>query len=382
MAKILNNRGNRIYQGKMKRGKIKIFLFSVAFIAILSVFFPVFAFELDLEKRVFECTLKNGMKVLLMERHTSPTVSCFIRFKAGAVDEKTGNTGIAHFLEHLKFKGTKTLGTKNYNEEEKILRKIDNVAVKRDALVLEDAKKNKEEIERLNVKLKELQKMLKNYVIKDEIFSIYSKNGATGFNATTGQDITSYMISLPSNRLELWLTIESDRMLNPVFREFYSERDVIMEERRQTIDSKPHRKLLEHFLATAFIAHPYGIPVIGWSGDMEFLCKQEVVKFNKTFYAPNNAVVAIVGDINIHHTLFLLKQYFEKIPARKLPPRVITKEPVQLGERRIKVALDAKPKLIMGFHKKTIPDFEDYVFDVIDSILSRGRTSRFYINLI
>jgi predicted Zn-dependent peptidase len=366
----------------MKSKKTKIFKFLVTFALIPFIFHPVFAIELDLEKRVHEFTLANGMKVLMMERHTSPTVSFIIRFKVGAVDEKTDNTGIAHFLEHLKFKGTKTIGTKNYNEEKKILDKIDEVAIKRDTLILEDKAENKEEIEKLTVKLKGLQKKLKNYIIKDEIHSIYSQNGAVGFNAFTSQDLTSYVVSLPSNRLELFFVIESDRMLNSVLREFYSEREVIMEERRQTLDSKPHRKLLEHFLATAFMAHPYGIPTIGWSEDMKSMSKEKVSEFNKTFYAPNNSVIAIVGDINVNNTLSLLKKYFERIPAQKLPRRVVTKEPVQLGERRIKVAMDANPNLIIGFHKKTIPAFEDYVFDVIDSLLSRGRTSRFYKNLV
>jgi predicted Zn-dependent peptidase len=171
-------------------------------------------------------------------------------------------------------------------------------------------------------------------------------------------------------------------MLNLVFREFYSERDVVMEERRQMNESQPGGKLFESFMATAFIAHPYRRPIVGWGSNIKFLSKEATERFFKAYYAPNNAVVAIVGDIDPQELLGSIKKHFERVPSHKLPPPLSIKEPEQKGERKIKVNYDAKPRLIIGYHKPTLPEHDDYVFDVIDGLLSSGRTSRLYRRLV
>jgi predicted Zn-dependent peptidase len=336
----------------------------------------------SLEGRVKEFTLRNGMKVLMMERHQSPTVALYIRFRVGAVDENLGMTGTAHLLEHMLFKGTKTLGTKNYAEEEKILTRIEYVAMALDAERAKGETGDPALRKHLEETLQELQKEHKKWVIKDEIESIYSENGAVGFNAMTSADSTTYVVNLPANRLELWARIESDRILNPVLREFYSERQVVMEERRQSIDSNPERKLIEQFLATAFIAHPYGRPIIGWPSDLAYLEKRATEQFFRTFYSPENTVLTLVGSLEIDSTLLLLRKYFERIPRQILPPPLRTREPEQMGERRIQVMADAKPQLIIGFHKPNPPDPDDAVFQVIDGLLTTGRTSRLYKKLV
>lgn len=349
---------------------------------LLTLLLADLAQAISLEGRVKEYTLGNGIKVLLLERHQSPTLSLYIRFRVGAVDENVGMTGTAHLLEHMLFKGTKTLGTKNYSEEEKILARIDSVATALDAERMKGEKADQDYLRYLEKTLQDLTDEHRKWVIKDEIESLYSQNGGAGFNAMTSADTTTYLVNLPSNRLELWARIESDRLLNPVLREFYSERKVVMEERRRSYDSKPERKLMEHFLATAFLAHPYGRPIIGWPSDIPYLDKPATENFFRTFYSPANTVLTVVGDLDPEGTLAVIKKYFERIPPQVLPPPLRTQEPEQLGERRIQVVADANPQMIIGFHKPNPPHPDDIVCDIIESLLSNGRTSRFYRRLV
>ncbi|MFB3926168.1 MAG: M16 family metallopeptidase, partial [Syntrophales bacterium] len=351
-------------------------------VAFLYLFAAAQAFSYDLEKNVHAYTLENGLRVLILERHISPTVSLYIRHRAGAVDEISGRTGTAHFLEHLMFKGTETIGTKDYRAESKILASIIEVG---NALDLEKGKGDKADprkIEALKKRLSDLQKREGSLVVKNEIDRLYTENGGVHMNASTGHDLTSYYVSLPSNKIELWARIESDRMMNPVFREFYSERDVIREERRQTIESVPERMLVEQFMAAAFIAHPYRKPIIGWPSDMEYLGFDYVRDFFKMHYAPNRTVIAIVGDVSAASTMELIRRYFGKIHSQKEPPSHITEEPKQTGERRVELVYDANPSIAIGYHKPALPSFDDYVFDVIEVLLSRGRTSRLYSTLV
>ena len=335
-----------------------------------------------LEEKVIEHTLKNGMKLLMVERHTSPTVSAWIRFRVGSVDERSDERGIAHLLEHMLFKGTTTLGTKDYAAEKPILDRIEQTAQK---LMAEKARRenaDKVRIADLEKQLAGLEADASKYVIKDEFFELYSKNGGTGYNAFTSRDGTTYLISLPSNKLELWASIESDRMQNAVLREFYTERAVVMEERRRSYDADPESKLWETFVASAYLAHPYGQPTIGWMSDIENLSRTKAEQFFHSYYAPNNSIVAIVGDINPTATIALVERYFSAIPPGKLVGPVSAEEPQQGGERRIELVAESEPTLILGFHKPAINAPDDYVLDVISMILGNGRTSRFYKGLV
>ncbi len=335
-----------------------------------------------LEEKVVEHTLKNGMKLLMVERHTSPTVSAWIRFRVGSVDERSDERGIAHLLEHMLFKGTTTLGTKDYVAEKPILDRIEQTAQQ---LMAEKARRgaaDKARIAELEKQLAGLEADASKYVIKDEFFELYSKHGGTGYNAFTSRDGTTYLISLPSNKLELWASIESDRMQNAVLREFYTERAVVMEERRRSTDADPESKLWETFVASAYLTHPYGQPTIGWMSDIENLTRSKAEQFFRSYYAPNNSIVAIVGDINPTATIALVERYFGGIvPGKQVTP-VTAQEPKQGGERRIELVAEAEPTLILGFHKPAINAPDDYVLDVISMILGSGRTSRFYKNLV
>lgn len=335
-----------------------------------------------LEERVREHTMKNGMKLLMVERHMSPTISAWIRFRVGSVDERSDERGLAHLLEHMLFKGTRTLGTTDYAAEKTLLDKIEETA---QLLMLEQAKRDKGDAARIAELRKELDRLeaaAGKFVVKEEFAQIYAKNGGAGYNAFTSRDGTTYLINLPSNKLELWAVIESDRMRNAVLREFYTERNVVMEERRRSAEAEPMGKLWEAFLATEFVAHPYGQPTIGWMSDIEYLSRTKAEAFLHKYYAPNNAIVAIVGDINPEATIALVERYFGAIPPRTPVSPVMVQEPPQSGEKRLEVVGDAEPQILIGFHKPTYPNPDDYVFDVIDMLLTEGRTSRLYKKLV
>ena len=341
-----------------------------------------FVFGLSLEGQIEEFNLENGMKVLILERDFAPVVSLSMRFKVGAVDEFEGETGTAHLLEHMLFKGTETLGTKNYEEEKKILEALDVLAVKIDQEMQKGDQADQDSLAAWREQLQALQQEHKNWVIKDEVSGLYSQNGAEGLNASTSYDVTTYKVSLPANRIELWARIESDRMANPVLREFYSERDVVREERRQREETSPDGKLMEAFLKTAFAEHPYRRPIIGWDADLKYLQRDKVEQFFRSYYSPNNAVVTIVGAVNPDEIMEIMERYFGDIPPQEIVRTVERKEPEQLAERRVEVEFDANPHVMIGYHKPTLPHFDDYVFDVIDILLSTGRTSRLYKTLV
>jgi predicted Zn-dependent peptidase len=336
----------------------------------------------SLEERVVEATLENGMKVLLLPRHQSPTVSLSMRFLVGSAQEEDGKSGLAHLLEHMLFKGTSTLGTKDFRAERPLREKIESVAGELDRERLKGEAGSPARIRELEKELEALQEEARRYVVKDEIDSLYTSHGARGFNASTGVDLTTYTVSLPANRLGLWARIESERLLDPVMREFYSERDVVVQERLQSYDTNPSRKLSSLLLTTAFRAHPYRRPVIGWRGDVDYLRREEAERFFRRWYTPGNAVLAAVGDFEPRELLAMLQSRFSSLPQGETPAMRLPVEPEQEGERRAVLRMDAQPELMMGFHKPTLPAREDYVFDLIDGLLSEGRTSRLYRALV
>jgi predicted Zn-dependent peptidase len=359
---------------RMKQIRYLLILFLVALHGIASA--------QDLSDRVVEHTYPNGLKLLMIKRDTSPTIAPYILFKAGSVDESDDTRGIAHMLEHMLFKGTKTIGTKDYEKEKVVLTEIDRIG---DALDMERAKRTRadaDKIAELEEALKAQQELAKEWIVTGEYTEIYTQHGSTGFNAGTSVDYTIYTVELPSNKLELWAMLESDRLKNAVLREFYVEREAVKEERRMRVDTRPGGKLYEQFIAAAFTAHPYGIPIIGWPSDIAMLNRRKAEEFFRVHYAPNNSVMVIVGNIEIDETIALIEKYFGDMQSQPLPPEVTTEELPQEGERRVEVEFDAEPQLMIGYHKPTLPHFDDYVLDFISAILSDGRTSRFYKNIV
>ncbi|WP_447600659.1 M16 family metallopeptidase [Nitrospira sp. Nam80] len=346
----------------------------------------------SLADRVIEHRLANGMTVLMVERHQTPVVSINLTFGVGGMNEQVGQTGLAHLYEHMAFKGTRTVGTKDYEKEQAVLEELHRVGAELERYDREavsgrsgtDASgaQLKSEREALQQRFKELQDKAGEYVLGNEMALLYQRHGAVGLNASTGKDITRYIINLPANRLPLWAALEADRMAHPVLREFYKERGVVMEERRLRTDDSPTGLLYEAFTSTAFQAHPYGVPTIGWASDIQSLTPEAAHEFFKTYYGPNNATVAVVGDINPTEVVTLMEQTFGKIPAAPAPPPIVTREPTQRGERRVEIEFEAEPSLAIGYHKPGLGHPDDFVFDVIDSVLTEGTTSRLYGKLV
>lgn len=336
----------------------------------------------DIEGRVTEFTLKNGMKFLVLERHTAPVASFFTYADVGSVQETKGITGLAHIFEHMAFKGTKTIGTTDYAKERPALAQVDKAF---QALKLERQKGEKADpakVRELEAGFRDAQESAGKYVAKNEFGEAIERAGGRGLNATTSWDATRYFFSLPSNEMELWFFLESERFRDPVLREFYKERDVVMEERRMRTESQPIGKLLEEFLHAAYIAHPYGEPVVGHMSDLQNITRADAEAFFKKYYIPSNLTSVVVGDVNPKRIRELAETYFARIPSGPKPEPLRTIEPAQDGERRVTLELQSQRILLIGYHKPDINSPDSAVYDAISSLLSDGRSSRLYRSLV
>jgi len=347
----------------------------------LAVLWPV-AYGGGFSDKVKEFTLSNGMRFLVYERPQTPTFAGMIQAKVGSVDEPMGWTGLAHFFEHMAFKGTTVMGTRDYAKEKPILDEMDVIGDQMAAEMMKGPAGDPAKIKEYKAKLEALQKEDLKYVVKDELDRIYSENGGEFLNASTSNDTTQYFIMLPSNRLELWFLIESERFKNLVMREFYSERDVIAEERRMYEDNTPDGYLGEEFGNIAFILHPYRHSVVGYMEDVQTLTKAKALQFFKTFYIPNNMTAAVVGNVKLDEVKKLAEQYFGDLPRGSDPPRPAFIEPKQKGERRVLVKFAAEPQLSIGYHMPAFPDRDNLVLRVIAFLLSRGDSSRLQRDLV
>jgi predicted Zn-dependent peptidase len=336
----------------------------------------------DLEKRVVEHTCPNGIKLLILERHFSPTVSIRMMFRTGSVEEVSGKTGLAHMFEHMMFKGTKTLGTKNYEKEAPLLRQIDDLHRAIDAERALGDKANQAKIAELTERLREVEAKEAELVSENELWNLYEREGATGLNAGTARDFTQYVVDLPSNKIELWAILDSDRLKNPVFRQFYQEREVVKEERRMRVETRSEGKLYENFLATAYLAHPYHHPTIGWEGDLTHLSVSDMEDFYKRFYTPDALTIAIVGDVKAPEIIAMVDKYFGTWKVSAPPRPAKTTEPKQIGTRRISIEFPAEPHVLMGFHIPTYPHRDHFVAYALSELLGSGTTSRLYKSLV
>jgi zinc protease len=274
-------------------------------------------------------TLENGLRVLLLEDHRSPIVSFQVWYRVGSRNEARGATGIAHFLEHLMFKGTPRFGPR-------------------------------------------------------EFARIVEQNGGQN-NAFTTQDVTSYFVDIAADRLDLVLDLEADRMqhllLDP--REIDSERQVVIEERRTRTEDDPDGFLAEEVSSIAFKAHPYGVPIIGWQEDIARITPAEIRAFYRTYYVPNNALVVAVGDFKASDLLARIRQRFGPIPRGAEPPPMLAIEPPQNGERRVIVSKQAQlPIVYLGYHVPNHRSADAYALELLSTILSGGRASRLYRHLV
>jgi predicted Zn-dependent peptidase len=338
----------------------------------------------DLSLPVVEKILKNGLTVLIVERPDVPIVSFSFMQPVGAQDAPKGKTGLPHMLEHMMFKGTETIGTLDYKKEKPILDQMDKVA---EFMNAEKAKlePSEEKLKALAAQMKELQNEARKLTVKDELSSIYTKNGGQSLNAWTSQDVTNYTVTLPANKVLLYATVEKDRISHPIFREFYSERNVVAQERRWRNDSNPSGKLYEVLQSTAFAASPYKDPSIGWMDDIFKLLRPDAEEFYKRTYRPDRGVLAIVGGVKASEILPLLERTLGTVPnpAHIAPLKQDwSQEPPQDGEKTVRAEFDADPMVMMGWHMPNFPHKEAVALDVLSTILTGGNTSRLVKSLI
>lgn len=346
---------------------------------------------------VIEKTLNNGMRLLMVERHDEPTIAGGWVAHVGSSNEKLGMTGIAHLFEHMMFKGTTTIGTSDYKKDIDILAQQESV---RDEMRAEERKMRvmlrKGEIEgdllrpeNWTPHYRELQKQFadlveqeRKVIVKNEFDVLFSREGASGVNAFTSEDMTAYFENVPANKLELWTWMESERIFHPVFREFYAERDVVYEERRMRTDSTPLGKFEEELNAMFWESSPYSWPTLGWPSDVSTISKAQADDFYATFYSPQNITLILVGDFKPDEAEALVRKYFERIPrGKKTPPDVSTLEVKQLAEKRMYAEADTNPQVDIMWHTVPFGHKDSYALQILGEILST-RTGRLYKNMV
>lgn len=334
------------------------------------------------EKRTTVKKLDNGLTVVICERPEAPVFSFYTHVDAGSAQDPLGKTGLAHMFEHMAFKGTDKIGTKNYPAEKAALETVE----KDYAAYIEERDKP---VGRDEQKLKQLEAAWQNstkdanqYVIPNQFGELVERNGGEDLNASTNLDETNYFYSLPENRLELWAYLESERFMHPVMREFYKERNVVIEERRMRTDSNPIGRLLEQFTTAAYQAHEYHRPTIGWMSDLNSFSATDAQKFFDKYYIPSNMVVTVVGDVKAPEAMPIIEKYFGRIPSHEKPDERTTTEPPQNSERRVVLQEMSQPLYLEGYHRPDYRSPDDAVYDAIADLMSSGRTSRLYRALV
>jgi len=334
------------------------------------------------EQRITTKVLPNGLTLIICERPEAPVFSYSTFIDAGDVNDPSGESGLAHMFEHLAFKGTSQIGTKDYAAEKIALAKVEAANDAYEAEYLKAVGRDETKLAELKKAFKDAEAEAHKYVIPNQFTDVAERNGAEGLNASTSLDETMYFWSMPENRLELWAWLESGRLADVVPREFYKERDVVNEERRMRTDSNPIGRLVEQFLSTAYVAHNYGRSGIGWPSEVAQINATEAMEFHKKYYVGSNIVVAVVGDVKASEALPILERYFSKIPAGPKPEEMTTVEPKQFAEKTVAIREQTQPFYLEGYHRPDYRSPDAEVYDAITDIMSNGRVSRLYRSLV
>lgn len=337
------------------------------------------AHAFELEDEVVEYTLANGMRWLLVKRDRAPVFSGVVMVRAGTIDEPEEKTGIAHMFEHMAFKGSKLLGARDWEQEKAVLDRIEGVG-RRLTEALAAQPRDTTLVARLRNELKALEQERRSYARPSEVNDLILRNGAEGFNAWTSLDSTAYLASMPINALELWAAVFSEMIGDTVYRSFYTERDVVVEERRMRIDDHPDGQLWSAILENSFQNNPYRRHPIGSREEIESFLIEDAEAFKKKHYTPDRMVGVLVGDLDIAGTKRIVKKYFGRFPERKTAERPQATMDKGGGEHILIV--DAQPSVVMTYHKPTLPDPDEYTFDVALVALCHGPTSRLYRELV
>jgi predicted Zn-dependent peptidase len=334
------------------------------------------------EQKITTKVLPNGLTILVCERPDAPVFSYTTFIDAGDVNDPSGGSGLAHMFEHLAFKGTSEIGTTDYAAEKVALAKVEAADDAYEAEYLKPVGRDPQKLEQLKKAFLDAQDEAHKYVVPNQFTEVAQRNGAAGLNASTGLDQTMYFWSMPENRLELWAWMESGRLSDVVPREFYRERDVVMEERRMRTDSNPIGRLVEQFLATAYVAHNYGRSGVGWPSEVGQITATEAMEFHRKYYVGSNIVVSVVGDVKAAEVIPMLEKYFSKVPGGAKPEDMTTVEPKQFAEKSVVIREQTQPFYIEGYHRPSYRDPDDAVYDAIQDIMSNGRVSRLYRSLV
>jgi len=355
----------------------KLFLILVVFTIVL----PTYSMNMkDFEKNLTVHKLDNGLTFLLYERHNAPVVSFHTYANVGSVNETYGITGISHMLEHMAFKGTTVVGAKDLKKELEAMKKVDDKFLQ--LYKLEDNNGSKEEIEKLKKEIEVLQKEAESYANIGEFDQVITRNGSPDLNAFTSNDATQYHYSLPSNKIELFMYLESERFLHPVFRQFYKERNVVAEERRMRTESAPIGKLIEQFQLMAFTYHPYHGTTIGAMSDIQRYTRDKVLKHFKKYYNPKTLTIAIVGDFDTKQVIAMAEKYFGKLKAGEMPKPIVTVEPEQTVERKLILREASQPIYLVGYHRPSGTSKDNAALLALSQILGEGRSSRLYKRMV
>jgi predicted Zn-dependent peptidase len=333
------------------------------------------------ESRITVHVLKNGWTFLICERPGAPVFSFATQADVGAAQDPKGQTGMAHMFEHMAFKGTTVVGTSDYAKEKPAIDAME-AAYQEWQRAKDGRKPDPKVLAQLEKAFEEKQAAAQAFVKPNEFDELLAREGGVGLNAGTSSDATTYYYSLPSNKFELFAYLESERFSQPVFREFYKERDVVVEERRMRTESQPTGRLFEKFLGAAFTAHPYHNPAVGYSSDLHRYTMSDARRFFEQYYGPSNLVTAIVGGVKAQEIIPVIEKYFGRIPPRPRPEPLRTVEPPQIAETVLTLRDPAQPFYIEGYHKPSATDPDEPAYDALADILTRGRTSRLYRLLV
>ncbi|MBD3420932.1 MAG: insulinase family protein [Chitinivibrionales bacterium] len=337
---------------------------------------------LDISLPVHYDSLENGMRIIIVPDANVAVVSCRLYYFVGSMYEGPGTSGLSHMYEHMMFKGTKTLGTHDYEKELPYMFKIDSIDAHIVKLKEAGYQESDSMIQALRKDIFAVLEQQRKLLKKDEIWELYMNNGGTHLNAWTGDDMTAYIVTLPKNKVELFYWIEADRMRNPVLREFYSERDVVTEERHMRYENQPRNRYFERLFGLYYLAHPYRLPTIGWMSDIRNYTREKMYAHINKYYTPDNALLVLVGAVDPVRAKKDIARYFGSIPPADEPKReVVTREPAAIGERRFIVHDEAEPRIDLLFHTPGYPHDDLYRLDVLEGILS-GRSGRLYKRLV
>src|SRR5260370_11364001 len=336
----------------------------------------------EIQKKASDFTLPNGLHFIVLERHESPVVSFHTWVNVGSVDDPAAETGMAHMFEHMAFKGTETIGTRNWPEEKKALDAVEEAYDRMEAEANKGIKADQMRVDMLRNQLRVAADNAQRLSASGEYRRVFEENGAADLNAAVSATSSEFFYSLPSNRVEFWFLMESQRLQHPVLRDFYREREAVTEEYRQRVEANPQGKLLADVLAAAVQAHPYRNPSGGWPSDILNLRRARAQAFYERYYVPLNITITIVGDLLAADPKRPPEHYFGPMPARPMPPVATTGEPPQNGPKTVTLERPGPPLTVVGYKRPSQYDKDDSSLDLIQILLSQGRTGILYSMLV